>query len=110
MAKNELSRASGRTEVKRQLKIAAVLVVAMVVLGYAAIPVVHHAVSSPSAVAQAATANRVVAGAAPQAMGHAATAPEEALRSHELRVGTDLADHSRECHPELGVNTACVFN
>ncbi len=85
------------------------LVVVMVVLGYAAIPFVDHAVSSPSAVAQAAPANRMGAGVAPQAMGPAGAA-EESSRSHVLRVGTDLADHSRECQPDKGINTACVYN
>jgi hypothetical protein len=107
MAKNESSPTSGRTEVQRQLRIAAVLVVVMVALGYAAIPFVDHAVSSPGAAAQA--GHRTGAGVAPQAMAPAA-ATDESLRSHVLKVGTDLDDQSRECQPDKGINTACVYD
>jgi hypothetical protein len=110
MAMNESNRTSGRTEIQRQIRMAAVLLVVMVVLGYAAVPFVDHAVSSPSVAAQAASANGA-SGArfAPQAMGPAAAA-EESWRSHGRRVGADPSDHSRECQPDLGINTACVYN
>ena len=110
MAMNESNRTSGRTEVQRQIRMAAVLLVLMVVMGYAAVPFVDHAVSSPSVAARAASANGAPgARFAPQAMGPAAAA-DESLRSHVLKVGTDLSDHSRECQPDLGINTACVYN
>jgi hypothetical protein len=86
------------------------LLVVMVVLGYAAVPFVDHAVSSPNVAVQAALTNRAPrVGFAPQAMGPAAAA-DESLRSHVLKIGVDPSDHSRECQPDLGINTACVYN
>lgn len=110
MAMNNSGRLSGRTQVQRQMKLAAVVLVVLVALGYAAVPLVDHAVSSPGPAAQVAPANRTPgAGVAQQGMENAAAAVGS-LHSHLLNVGTERTDHARECQPEAGVDTACIFN
>jgi hypothetical protein len=110
MATNQSSYKSGRTQIQRQVRIGAVLIVVMVALGYAAIPFVDHAVSSPSVSAQAASVNRTPGAVAPQQAMGAAAAADESLRSHVLKLGADTTDHSRGCEPDLGITTACVYN
>ena len=110
MAMNMSGHPSGRTEIKRQIRIFSVLLVVLVALGYAAIPFVDHAVSSPRVAAQLAPANQTPgAGIAQEALETAAAA-EATLRSQLRSVGSDRTDHSRECQPEAGINTTCIYN
>jgi hypothetical protein len=110
MAMNESSNTSGRTLLGRQLRTAAVVVGFLVALGYAAIPFVDHAISSPSAAARITSANAMPSTDARAGMIESAAAAAGSMQSHVLKVGSDLTDHSRECQPDAGITTACTYN
>lgn len=109
MAMNTSSHLSSRTEVKRQIRIFGILLVVLVALGYTAIPLVDHAVSSPRGPAHVAQADRAPEARIPQRSVETAAA-DASLQTQLRSAGTDRTDHSRECQPEAGINTTCIYN
>ena len=110
MAMNESRTTSGRTLLGRQIRTAALVVGFLVALGYAAIPFVDHAISSPHAAARIASENPAPSADARAGKMESTAAAEGPMQSHVLKVGSDLTDHSRECQPDAGITTACTYN
>lgn len=104
------SRASLRAQARRQLRIALIVSVVLVPLGYTAVPMLDQAMSSPN-VATNAPSNRMQhASPVGQALEPARGGADGSVRGDPAAAGIDRIDLSRECLPDHGVDTACIYN
>ena len=94
----------------RQLGFAVLLSIVLVVLGFADVTIVDQSLSSSNAAGMVTPLNRTGSAALAAHANVVSSSSHQSWLGDPQIAGVDRTDHSRECLPDRGVDSACIFN